>query len=378
MARRHGGLGRGLDALIPMREEVEKAMNMTETESVEILFADDDETDLPEVEKKETAVIRMEGENEPEGKEETVPVAQAVSQQEKEDVSRETNGDSEEAAPVKKTESKASGDLRDAVTVRISEVEPNRKQPRQNFDEEKLEELAESIKTFGLLQPILVQKRDGYYEIIAGERRWRAALKAGLKEVPVIIRDYTEKEILELSLIENIQRENLNPIEEAQAYKRLMDEFRLGQNEVAQRVSKSRPAVANSLRLLKLEENVQKMLIDGQISMGHARALLPLEIPEEQLAVAQKIAQKELSVRETEKLVKERLKTGTDTKELKPEEQKEDPSIEIIYKQIEERLQQTLHTKVAIQRKRNGHGKLLIDFYNSDDLEKIIDRLTDH
>ena len=378
MARRHGGLGRGLDALIPMREEVEKAMNMTETESVEILFADDDETDLPEVEKKETAVIRMEGENEPEGKEETVPAAQTVSQQEKDDVSRETTGDSEEAAPVKKTESKTSGDLRDAVTVRISEVEPNRKQPRQNFDEEKLEELAESIKTFGLLQPILVQKRDGYYEIIAGERRWRAALKAGLKEVPVIIRDYTEKEILELSLIENIQRENLNPIEEAQAYKRLMDEFGLGQNEVAQRVSKSRPAVANSLRLLKLEENVQKMLIDGQISMGHARALLPLEIPEEQLAVAQKIAQKELSVRETEKLVKERLKTGSDTKELKPEEQKEDPSIEIIYKQIEERLQQTLHTKVAIQRKRNGHGKLLIDFYNSDDLEKIIDRLTDH
>ena len=378
MARRHGGLGRGLDALIPMREEVEKAMNMTETESVEILFADDDETDLPEVEKKETAVIRMEGENEPEGKEETVPAAQTVSQQEKDDVSRETTGDSEEAAPVKKTESKTSGDLRDAVTVRISEVEPNRKQPRQNFDEEKLEELAESIKTFGLLQPILVQKRDGYYEIIAGERRWRAALKAGLKEVPVIIRDYTDKEILELSLIENIQRENLNPIEEAQAYKRLMDEFGLGQNEVAQRVSKSRPAVANSLRLLKLEENVQKMLIDGQISMGHARALLPLEIPEEQLAVAQKIAQKELSVRETEKLVKERLKTGSDTKELKPEEQKEDPSIEIIYKQIEERLQQTLHTKVAIQRKRNGHGKLLIDFYNSDDLEKIIDRLTDH
>lgn len=364
--------------MIPMREEVEKAMNMTETESVEILFADDDETDLPEVEKKETAVIRMEGENEPEGKEETVPAAQTVSQQEKDDVSRETTGDSEEAAPVKKTESKTSGDLRDAVTVRISEVEPNRKQPRQNFDEEKLEELAESIKTFGLLQPILVQKRDGYYEIIAGERRWRAALKAGLKEVPVIIRDYTEKEILELSLIENIQRENLNPIEEAQAYKRLMDEFGLGQNEVAQRVSKSRPAVANSLRLLKLEENVQKMLIDGQISMGHARALLPLEIPEEQLTVAQKIAQKELSVRETEKLVKERLKTGSDTKELKPEEQKEDPSIEIIYKQIEERLQQTLHTKVAIQRKRNGHGKLLIDFYNSDDLEKIIDRLTDH
>ena len=346
MARKHGGLGRGLDALIPMREEVEKAMSSAESEGVEILFADD-EDDLPAVEKKVS-----------------VPQTESVSRETisfKEDVKQEVIKENKEETPV----------------ARISEVEPNRKQPRKTFDDEKLEELAESIKTFGLLQPILVQKRDGYYEIIAGERRWRAALKAGLKEVPVIIRDYTEKEILELSLIENIQRENLNPIEEAQAYKRLMDEFGLGQAEVAQRVSKSRPAVANSLRLLKLEENVQKMLIDGKISMGHARALLPLEIPEEQLAAAQKVVEKELSVRETEKLVKDLLKTGAGKKEIKPEEPKEDPSIEIIYKQIEERLQQTLHTKVSIQRKRNGHGKLLIDFYNSDDLEKIIDRLTD-
>lgn len=363
MARKHGGLGRGLDALIPMREEVEKAMSSAESEGVEILFADD-EDDLPAVEKKVS-----------------VPQTESVSRETisfKEDVKQEVIKENKEETPVAvKSPETNVDDLKEAVTVRISEVEPNRKQPRKTFDDEKLEELAESIKTFGLLQPILVQKRDGYYEIIAGERRWRAALKAGLKEVPVIIRDYTEKEILELSLIENIQRENLNPIEEAQAYKRLMDEFGLGQADVAQRVSKSRPAVANSLRLLKLEENVQKMLIDGKISMGHARALLPLEIPEEQLAVAQKIAEKELSVRETEKLVKELLKTGTGKKEIKPVEQKEDPSIEIIYKQIEERLQQTLHTKVSIQRKRNGHGKLLIDFYNSDDLEKIIDRLTD-
>ena len=337
MARKHGGLGRGLDALIPMREEVEKAMSSAESEGVEILFADD-EDDLPAVEKKVS-----------------VPQTESVSRETisfKEDVKQEVIKENKEETPVAVKSSETNvDDLKEAVTVRISEVEPNRKQPRKTFDDEKLEELAESIKTFGLLQPILVQKRDGYYEIIAGERRWRAALKAGLKEVPVIIRDYTEKEILELSLIENIQRENLNPIEEAQAYKRLMDEFGLGQADVAQRVSKSRPAVANSLRLLKLEENVQKMLIDGQISMGHARALLPL--------------------------VKELLKTGTGKKEIKPVEQKEDPSIEIIYRQIEERLQQTLHTKVSIQRKRNGHGKLLIDFYNSDDLEKIIDRLTD-
>ncbi len=347
MARKHGGLGRGLDALIPMREEVEKAMSSVESEGVEILFADD-EDDLPAVEKKVS-----------------VPQTESVSRETisfKEDVKQEDIKESKEETPAAaKIPEINVDDLKEAVTVRISEVEPNRKQPRKTFDDEKLEELAESIKTFGLLQPILVQKRDGYYEIIAGERRWRAA----------------EKEILELSLIENIQRENLNPIEEAQAYKRLMDEFGLGQADVAQRVSKSRPAVANSLRLLKLEENVQKMLIDGQISMGHARALLPLEIPEEQLAVAQKVVEKELSVRETEKLVKDLLKIGTGKKEIKPEEPKEDPSIEIIYRQIEERLQQTLHTKVSIQRKRNGHGKLLIDFYNSDDLEKIIDRLTD-
>ena len=387
MARKHGGLGRGLDALIPMREEVEKAMKMADSESVEILFADEDETDLPVQEKKENDSVFRRNESVFEEKKETAAVLsekeEADSQDQKDDVSRETSEVKSESTPEKKDKTSKDADadsLKNAVTVRISEVEPNRKQPRKNFDDEKLDELAESIKNFGLLQPILVQKRDGYYEIIAGERRWRAALKAGLKEVPVIIREYTEKEILELSLIENLQRENLNPIEEAQAYKRLMDEFGMGQADVAQRVSKSRSAVANSLRLLKLEEEVQKMLVEGQISMGHARALLPLEIPEEQVAVAGKVAEKQLSVRETEKLVKELLKTGADagTKETGQEEQKEDPSIEIIYKQIEERLQQTLHTKVAIQRKRNGHGKLLIDFYNSDDLEKIIDRLTDH
>ena len=258
-------------------------------------------------------------------------------------------------------------------------MEPNREQPRKKFDEEKLQELSESIKTYGLLQPILVQKRDDYYEIIAGERRWRAALKAGLKEIPVIVGDYSEKEILELSLIENIQREDLNPIEEAEAYKRLMDEFRLGQAEVAARVSKSRSAVANSLRLLKLEERVRKMVVDGQLSMGHARAILPVEDAERQYELAQKITEKQLSVRETEKIVKEMLKSGAepDKSIVKIEKQEEDPSIAIIYKQIEERLQQSLHTKVSIQRKRNGHGKLQIDFYNSDDLEKIIDRLTD-
>ena len=381
MARRHGGLGRGLDALIPMREEVEKAMKSVESEGVEILFADDEEEE-PKVSSPE----RVQAEK---SVEEAPLKIDSVIEKKEENVSRETFEETDKVEvekkepekPVKSVkDEKASDDLKYAVTVRISEVEPNREQPRKNFDDEKLEELAESIKMFGLRQPIRVQKRDDHYEIIAGERRWRAALKAGLKEIPVIIRDYTEKEILELSLIENLQRENLNPIEEAQAYKRLMDEFGMGQADVAQRVSKSRSAVANSLRLLKLEENVQKMVIDGQLSMGHARALLPLEIPEEQLSVAQEIVEKQLSVRETEKKVKEILNTGntSETTRTKTGEQEEDPSIAIIYKQIEERLQQNLHTKVSIQRKRNGHGKLLIDFYNSDDLEKIIDRLTDH
>ena len=359
MARKHGGLGRGLNALIPMREEVEKAMKSADGEGVEILFAEDEEAENP-------------------------PVQIKLVEPEPQDVSRETIVETPKEQPVQETKKspekeKASDDLKNAVTVRISEVEPNREQPRKAFDEEKLTELSESIKSVGLLQPILVQKRDGYYEIIAGERRWRAALKAGLKEIPVMIRNYSEKEILELSLIENIQREDLNPIEEAQAYKRLMDEFQMGQAEVAKRVSKSRSAVANALRLLKLDEQVQKMVIGGQLTMGHARALLPLEIPEEQLSLAQKIIDKQLSVRETEKLVKDLLRTGekTGTRIARPEDREEDPSIAVIYKQIEERLQQTLHTKVSIQRKRNGHGKLQIDFYNSDDLEKIIDRLTD-
>ena len=190
------------------------------------------------------------------------------------------------------------------ILVKITKVEPNREQPRKNFNEDALQELADSIKQFGLLQPILVQDRKDYYEIIAGERRWRAAKLAGLKEVPVIIRNYTEQEIVEISLIENIQREDLNPIEEAQAYKRLLTEFHLKQDEVAERVSKSRAAVTNSIRLLKLNEEVQRMVVDEMISTGHARALLAVENPEEQYNLAQRIFDEKLSVRDVEKLVK--------------------------------------------------------------------------
>ena len=390
MARRHGGLGRGLDALIPMREEVEKAMSSAGAESVEILFNDDEETEKEPAQdnfvKDRQIVSRetFEDNRVPDNKdlEERVPEKDSRAEAEinvRDQIISDSIANNEIKNEIKNDQVRNDADRNDPVTVRISEVEPNRDQPRKYFDDEKLEELSESIKTYGILQPILVQKKDGYYEIIAGERRWRAALKAGLKEIPVIIREYTDKEILELSLIENIQREDLNPIEEAEAYKRLIDEFGMSQEEMAKRVSKSRSAVANSLRLLKLEGDVRKMLVDGQLSMGHARALLPLEIAEEQIEVARKVADRQLSVRETEKLVRDILKTGagSGTKAVKTEQPQEDPSIAVIYKQIEERLQQTLHTKVQIQRKRNGHGKLMIDFYGSDDLDKIIDRLTD-
>lgn len=255
--------------------------------------------------------------------------------------------------------------------VKITKIEPNREQPRKNFDEDALQELADSIKQFGLLQPILVQDRKTYYEIIAGERRWRAAKLAGLKEVPVIIRDYTDQEIVEISLIENIQREDLNPIEEALAYKRLLTEFNLKQDEVAERVSKSRTAVTNSMRLLKLCDEVQQMIIDDMISSGHARALISIEDPEEQYNIAQKIFDEKLSVRDVEKLVKNLNKPEKPKKE-------EDKSLEVIYQDVEEKLKQSLGTKVAIASKGNGSGKIEIEFYSHDDLEKIISLLSAH
>lgn len=253
--------------------------------------------------------------------------------------------------------------------VKITMVEPNREQPRKNFDEDALMELAESIKQFGLLQPILVQDRKDHYEIIAGERRWRAAKLAGLKEVPVIIKNLTEQEIVEISLIENIQRENLNPIEEAQAYKRLLNEFNLKQDEVAERVSKSRTAVTNSMRLLKLCDEVQQMVINEMITTGHARALLGIEDAEQQYSVAQRIFDEKLSVRDVEKLVK------NINKPEKPKKQEESKTLEVIYSDIEEKLKQALSTKVAISSKGNGAGKIEIEFYSHDELDRLVDGL---
>ncbi|CDD48314.1 putative uncharacterized protein [Firmicutes bacterium CAG:534] len=278
------------------------------------------------------------------------------------------NEKSEKTEKQKKTEEKSGGE----TIVNITKVEPNREQPRKNFDEDALEELAESIKQFGLLQPILVQDRKTYYEIIAGERRWRAAKKAGLKEVPVIIKNLSEQEIVEISLIENIQRENLNPIEEAQAYKRLLTEFNLKQDEVAERVAKSRTAVTNSMRLLKLCDDVQQMVIEGMISTGHARALISIEDPEQQYNIAQQIFDEKLSVRDVEKLVKNLNKPA----KVSSKKETIDKSLEVVYQDIEENLKQKLSTKVSITSKGNGAGKLEIEFYSHDDLERLMDLLS--
>ncbi len=262
-------------------------------------------------------------------------------------------------------------EVRGAETiVKITKVEPNRKQPRKTFGEDALQELADSIKQFGLIQPILVQDREDHYEIIAGERRWRAAKMAGLKEVPVIIRKYTEKEIMEISLIENIQRENLNPIEEAQAYKRLLTEFHMKQDEIAERVSKSRAAVANSMRLLKLGEEVQQMVVEEMISTGHARALLAIEDKDEQYTIAQKIFDEKLSVRDVEKLVKNL------NKPIKPAKRVvDDKTMELIYRDLEEKLKSRLSTKVSIKGKTKGAGTIEIEFYDGTDLERLIEML---
>ena len=252
--------------------------------------------------------------------------------------------------------------------MKINKVEPNREQPRKNFDEDALVELADSIKQFGIIQPIIVQKKDDYYEIIAGERRWRAAKLAGLKEVPVIVKEFTEQEAVEIALIENIQRENLNPIEEAMAYKRLLTEFNLKQDEVAERVSKSRTAVTNSMRLLKLDGKIQQMVVDEMISTGHARALLAIEDPEEQLNLAMRIFDEKLSVRDVENMI--RL-----MKNPKPKKEKPVLVNDFIYRDLEEKMKSVIGTKVSINQKTKNKGKIEIEYYSNEELEHIFDLL---
>ena len=258
----------------------------------------------------------------------------------------------------------------DAVMIDIKKVEPNREQPRKKFDEDALIELSESIKQFGVLQPLLCQESDDYYEIIAGERRWRAAKIAGIKEVPVIIKKLSEQEIMEISLIENLQREDLNPIEEALAYKRLIDEFKLKQDEVAERVSKSRTAVTNAMRLLKLNEKVQQMVIDEMLTTGHARALLGIEDQDIQYVLAQQIFDQKLSVRDTEKLVKS---MQNEKKGKKKEPEKLDSKLLAIYSDLEEQMKKIMGTKVLINSKNSNSGKIEIEYYSQDELDRIID-----
>ena len=250
--------------------------------------------------------------------------------------------------------------------VKINQIEPNRNQPRTNFDEDALQELADSILQYGVIQPIIVNKKDDYYEIIAGERRWRASKIAGLKEVPVIIKEFSAQEVMEVALIENIQREDLNPIEEALAYQRLINDYNLKQDEIADKVSKSRAAVANSLRLLKLDERVQKMLIDDMISSGHARTLIGIQNGDKQYALAMKVFDEKLSVRDIEKLIKDMGKEPKQKVVKKPQN-------DFVYRDMEEQLKNIMGTKVVIHNKDNNKGKIEIEYYSQEDFERIMD-----
>ena len=254
------------------------------------------------------------------------------------------------------------------LNIRISNIEPNREQPRKVFEEDALHELADSITQYGIIQPLIVAKKDKYYEIIAGERRWRAAKLAGLKEVPVIVKEYSDEMILEVSLIENIQRENLNPIEEALAYQRLIGEFSLKQDEIAEKVSKSRSAIANTLRLLNLSEQVQQMIIDEMITSGHARALLAIDDQNAQLDIATRVFDEKLSVRETEKLIKHHLSPSKKVKK--------DLGLSLldpIYKKIEDDVKKIFGTKVSIIKKTDQLGKIEIEYYSKDELDRILE-----
>ena len=332
MAVKKKGLGRGLDALFP-----EKPAKSAEKKP----------------ESKSTVLKPTVLSEEPQPREEKVTTASSV-----QSIAEAKTAETSAEAEPKKSD----------MLVKISKVEPNRTQPRKQFDEDALLELSESIKQFGILQPLLVSNKGDYYEIIAGERRWRAAKLAGLKEVPVIIKEFNDQQVVEISLIENIQREDLNPIEEAMAYRRLIDEFKLKQDSIAERVSKSRTAVTNSLRLLKLDDRVQQMLIDEMISAGHARAILAIPDKEKQASVAMKVFDEKLSVRETEKLVKHIVEPPKKKSE-KPVNMAEDA----IYESLEEKMKGIIGTRVFIHRKKNNKGKIEIEYYSRDELERIIE-----
>ena len=287
-----------------------------------------------------------------------------------EDVLKENKEETE-----KKAKAKAEEEMDEKgriLMLKLDLVQPNKEQPRKTFDEEKINELAESIKNYGVLQPLLVQKNDSFYEIIAGERRWRAAKAAGLKEVPAVLKEYSKQEAMEISLIENVQRADLNPIEEALGYRQLIDEFGLTQEEIAVRVAKSRTAITNTMRLLKLDEQIQNMLVQGVITSGHARALLSLEDAQMQLKAAKEILDKKLSVRETERLVKRLQKEASGEKK---EEKKKDETLALIYQDLEDRMTSVMGTKVSIHNKDKNKGRIEIEYYSEAELERIVEMI---
>lgn len=260
------------------------------------------------------------------------------------------------------------------MTLKIKDIEINKDQPRKQFNEDALQELADSITQHGIIEPLIVTKRDNYYLLVSGERRWRASMKAGLKEVPVVVKDYTDQEILEIGLIENIQREDLNPIEEAQAYQKLIEEFHMKQDDIAERVSKSRSAITNILRLLKLAKPVQEMVIDEKLSNGHARALLPIEDTELQYETACKVFDERLSVRETEKLVKKILNDLANPK-VEDTTATTVEDLSFLYRDIEEKFKYKLGAKTTIKAKNNDKGKIEIEYFSKDELEHIMEMI---
>lgn len=291
-----------------------------------------------------------------------------------EDVVKENKEETEKKAKAK-AEAKAAEEMDEKgriLMLKLDLVQPNKEQPRKTFDEEKINELAESIKNYGVLQPLLVQKNDSFYEIIAGERRWRAAKAAGLKEVPAVLKEYSKQEAMEISLIENVQRADLNPIEEALGYKQLIDEFGLTQEEIAVRVAKSRTVITNTMRLLKLDEQIRNMLVQGVITSGHARALLSLEDTQMQLKAAKEILDKKLSVRETERLVKRLQKEASGEKK---EEKKKDETLALIYQDLEDRMKSVMGTKVSIHNKDKNKGRIEIEYYSEAELERIVEMI---
>lgn len=291
-----------------------------------------------------------------------------------EDVVKENKEETEKKAKAK-AEAKVAEEMDEKgriLMLKLDLVQPNKEQPRKTFDEEKINELAESIKNYGVLQPLLVQKNDSFYEIIAGERRWRAAKAAGLKEVPAVLKEYSKQEAMEISLIENVQRADLNPIEEALGYKQLIDEFGLTQEEIAVRVAKSRTVITNTMRLLKLDEQIQNMLVQGVITSGHARALLSLEDIQMQLKAAKEILDKKLSVRETERLVKRLQKEASGEKK---EEKKKDETLALIYQDLEDRMKSVMGTKVSIHNKDKNKGRIEIEYYSEAELERIVEMI---